>query len=100
MLENAGYLTSKEVEGKRVYTITESGKQFLGDRQRQFDSRNASGRFTDNKPSELIELRQTLTRVNDAVAQVALSGNLEQANRVRELLTQVKREIYKMLAEQ
>jgi DNA-binding PadR family transcriptional regulator len=100
MLEDGGYLTSEEVEGKRVYTITESGRQFLSDRQKQSDSRNVSDRFTDNKPSELIELRQTLTQVNDAVAQVARSGNVEQANQVRELLTQVKREIYKLLAEE
>jgi hypothetical protein len=38
--------------------------------------------------------------LNDAVTQVARSGNLEQANRVRDLLVQVKREIYKLLAEQ
>ncbi len=53
-----------------------------------------------SKPSELIELRHTLTQLNDAVTQVARSGNLEQANRVRDLLVQVKREIYKLLAEQ
>ena len=99
MLEEGGYLTSEEVEGKRVYTITESGRQFLSDRDRQSGSRNAYDSFTD-KPSELIELRRTLTEVNDAVTQVARSGNLEQANRVRELLAQVKREIYKLLAEQ
>lgn len=26
MLEEAGYLTSEQVDGKRVYTITESGR--------------------------------------------------------------------------
>ena len=100
MLEEGGYLTSEEVDGKRVYTITESGRQFLSDRDRQSGSRNAYDSFTESKPSELIELRRTLTEVNDAVTQVARSGNLEQANRVRELLAQVKREIYKLLAEQ
>lgn len=100
MLEEGGYLTSEEVEGKRVYTITENGRQLLSDRPESFDSRNAVDRFTDSKPSELMELRQTLTQLNDAVAQVARSGNLEQVNQVRELLAQVKREIYKLLAEQ
>lgn len=47
-----------------------------------------------------IELQHTLTELNDAVAQVAHSGNSEQTNRVRNLLVQVKREIYKLLAEQ
>ena len=100
MLEEGGYLTSEEVDGKRVYTITESGRQFLSDRNQQSHSRNADDRFTKSKPSELIELRRTLTELNDAVTQIARSGNLEQANRVRDLLVQVKREIYKFLAEQ
>lgn len=100
MLEEGGYLTSEEVEGKRVYTITDSGRQFLSDRNQQSHSRNAHDSFAESKPSELIELRRTLTELNDAVTQVARSGNLEQANRVRDLLVQVKREIYKLLAEQ
>ncbi|WP_242051505.1 PadR family transcriptional regulator [Nostoc sp. FACHB-280] len=100
MLEEGGYLTSEQVEGKRVYTITDSGRQLLSDRQQQSPSKNPYDSFAENKPSELIELRQTLTELNDAVVQIARSGNLEQANRVRELLVQVKREIYKLLAEQ
>lgn len=100
MLEEGGYLTSEEVDGKRVYTITESGRQFLSARNQQSDSSNPHDSFVDSKPSELIELRRTLTQLNDAVTQIARSGNLEQANRVRDLLVQVKREIYKFLAEQ
>ena len=100
MLEEGGYLTSEEVDGRRVYTITESGRQFLSDRNQQSGSSNADDSFGESKPSELVELRRTLIGLNDAVAQVARSGNLEQVNRVRELLAQVKREIYKLLAEQ
>lgn len=100
MLEEGGYLTSEEVDDKRVYAITESGRQFLSDRKQQSDSRKAYDSFTESKPSELIELRRSLTDLNDAVAQVARSGNLEQTNRVRDLLVQVKREIYKLLSEQ
>ncbi|BAU12995.1 transcriptional regulator, PadR-like family [Leptolyngbya sp. NIES-3755] len=94
MLEEGGYLTSEEVEGKRVYTITDSGRQLLSDRPAPRRDRESS------QPAELIELRQTLTEVNDAVTQVARSSNREQANRVRDLLVQVKREIYKLLSEQ
>ncbi|MFQ4143997.1 PadR family transcriptional regulator [Chlorogloeopsis sp. ULAP02] len=100
MLEEGGYLTSEQVDGKRVYTITESGRQFLSDRNQQADSKNTYNSFMESKPSELIELRRTLTQLNDAVTQIARSGNLEQVNRVRDLLVQVKREIYKFLAEQ
>lgn len=98
MLEEGSYLTSEEIEGKRIYTITDSGRQFLSDRNQHFGSRHTHD-FTE-KPSELIELRRTLNELNDAVGQVARTGNGEQANRVRDLLVQVKREIYKLLAEQ
>jgi DNA-binding PadR family transcriptional regulator len=94
------YRDIEEVDGKRVYTITETGRQFLSDRNQRADSRNAHDSFVESKLSELIELRHTLTQLNDAVTQVARSGNVEQANRVRSLLVQVKREIYKLLAEQ
>lgn len=99
MLEEGGYLTSEDIEGKRVYTITENGRQLLSDRTQQSEARRDRN-FTDRKPSELIELRRRLTEVNDAVTQVARSGKPEQANRVRDLLVQVKQEIYKLLSEQ
>jgi DNA-binding PadR family transcriptional regulator len=100
MLAEGGYLTSEEVEGKRVYTITEMGRQLLRDRKQQFPVEDAEEGSAQNQPTELIELRRTLTELNDAVIQVARSGHLEQANQVRDLLVQVKREVYKLLAEQ
>jgi DNA-binding PadR family transcriptional regulator len=100
MLEEGGYLTSEDVDSKRVYTITESGRQFLSNRSPHSHSRNPRDRFAEDKSSELMELRRTLTELNDAVTQIARSGNPEQTNRVRDLLVQAKREIYKMLAEQ
>lgn len=100
LLEESGHLTSEQSDGKRVYSITESGRQLLSDRNQQAKPGDAAHGFAAHKPSELIELRQALTELNDAVTQVARSGNLEQANHVRDLLTQVKREVYKRLAEQ
>lgn len=98
MLEEGGYLTSEEVEGKRVYTITDSGRQLLRDRPQRSGARDVEDKFVDSKPTELVELRRTLTELNDAVTQVARSGNVAQANQVRELLVQTRREIYKLLA--
>ena len=71
-----------------------------GDRHQQSHSRNAHDNFAEIKPSKLIELRRSLTDLNDAVTQIARSGNLEKANQVRDQVVQVKREIYKLLAEQ
>lgn len=102
LLEDGGYLTSEQVEGKRVYTVTESGRQLLNDRTQQQPDRpiDGSGSLMTPQPSELAELRKAWTDLGDAVAQLARSGNLQQANQVRDRLVEVKREIYRLLSEQ
>ncbi|MBD2772861.1 PadR family transcriptional regulator [Iningainema tapete] len=96
LLEEGGYLTSEQIEGKRVYTITDSGRQLLSDRHQHKNPVDNPG--NTDKSSELIELRNALTDLTTAVTLIARSGNPEQANQVRELLIQVKREIFKMLS--
>ena len=100
MLEDSGCLTSEQIDGKRVYTITNQGRQLLNEHKQQCDSEQIDDDWMASEPTELVELRQTLTELNDAVTQMARSGHLEQANQVRDLLVQVKREIYQLLAQQ
>jgi len=100
LLEDGGYLTSEPVEGKRVYTMTDSGKQLLEDWKRQPGSTPLCVGLAANQSSELIELQRTLTGVNDAVTQVARTHNQTQIGQVRELLVQVQRQIYKLLSEE
>ncbi len=94
LLEEGGYLSSEQIEGKKVYTITESGRQFLaeiGDRR--------PGKERGQKPQQLIELKDAMTDLGAAVMQVARSGNTDKVSRVREILSRVKREIYAILSE-
>ncbi|MBW4553119.1 MAG: PadR family transcriptional regulator [Aphanocapsa sp. GSE-SYN-MK-11-07L] len=98
LLEDGGYLTSEQVEGKRVYTVTESGQQLLSDRNQQAGSPDEAY-SNPGMPAELLELRKAFIELNDAITQLARSGNLEQASQIRESLIQVKREIYRLLAD-
>jgi DNA-binding PadR family transcriptional regulator len=94
LLEEGGYLSSEQIEGKKVYTITESGRQLLaeiGDRR--------PGMERGQKPQQLIELKEAMTDLGAAVMQVARSGNSDKVSRVREILSRVKREIYTILSE-
>lgn len=103
MLEEGGYLTSVQAEGKRVYTITDRGRQILTERTQQESASlpgDAFKRFMTDKPQELIELRNEATQLAAAVMQVARSGQVEKMRQVRDRLEQVKREIYAMLAEE
>jgi DNA-binding PadR family transcriptional regulator len=95
LLEEGGYLTSEQIEGKRVYTITESGRQLLAERDHPGDLRD---RVDTQQP--LIELKDAVMQLRAAVMQVARGGNLDRVSRVREILKRAKREIYSILAEE
>jgi len=102
MLEDGGYLTSQPEDGKRVYTITDEGRKLLSTRVEKEDEgspRDAFKKFVKGKPQELLELRNAAGELASAIMHVAQSGNVERINKVRELVEQVKREIYAILAE-
>jgi len=95
LLEEAGHLTSEQLEGKRVYTITDSGRQLLAERDNLSE---VMGR--EDRSQQMLGLKDAMTELAGAVKQVARSGNSERINRVREMLNRVKREIYTILAEE
>jgi DNA-binding PadR family transcriptional regulator len=103
LLEEGGYVTSEPSEGKRVYTITDAGRQLLAERSEQSLSGNPWDAFRPTgaaRTPELNQLRQAATELAGAVTQVARSGNADRISRVRELLDRTKREIYAILAEE
>ena len=103
LLEEGGYLTSEQLEGKRVYTITEKGQALLAGRTQPLDRETSSDNYynaTVEASPELIELRTALSQLTEAIAQMGNSGNSEHIKRVRGLLTDLKREVYRLLSEQ
>ncbi|MFM2304172.1 MAG: hypothetical protein RLZZ135_1582 [Cyanobacteriota bacterium] len=99
LLEDEEYVTSETTAGKRVYTITDAGRQFLANRTPQEPADNAWEAFK-HKPQEFDRLRQAAMELAGAVMQVARSGRFDRMNRAQELLERTKREIYAMLAEE
>lgn len=95
LLEEGGYLTFEQIEGRKVYTITETGRELLSER-----GDRAPWMDRGNRPQELIELKEAIAQVGAAVMQVARSNNADKVTRVREILNRVKREIYSILAEE
>lgn len=103
LLEDGGYVTSETTEGKRVYTITEAGRQFLAQRTQSEPNSGPWDMFRNaasGKPQEFHQLRQAATELAGAVIQVARSGNSDRMSRVKELLERTKREIYAILSEE
>jgi hypothetical protein len=96
-------LTSELVDGKRIYTITESGRGLLEARQQQdagerFGPRWGGGRGPSGGP-ELDALRRSGMALSESTMQVARHGTPEQIRAVAALLDSTRREIYAILAQ-
>lgn len=102
MLEEGGYVTSESREGKKVYTITEEGRQLLADRVQDSPANSPWDPFknlTSGRPQELVALQKAAMELAGAVMQIAKSSDSEQISRAQELLDQAKRGIYAILSE-
>jgi len=94
-LEDGGFVTSAEVEGKRVYTITESGRAMLADRAAERDDDEDEG---DNEHDARHNLKHAAIKLAGAVmsARGADEATLE---KVRTILDRARKEVYGLLAE-
>ncbi len=89
LLEDGGYATSETVDGKRVYTITDAGRALL------------KGKVPEAEPDRVEEddLRSAFTKLAEAVKQAANVAGPAEQEKLREILTKARREVYKLLAE-
>ncbi len=98
LLEEEGSLTSEQVDGKRVYTITEAGRRALNER-RQRGAGEVEQEQRGGPSAELDPLRQSTTALLGSVMEVARHGTKEQQRAVLERLNGLRREIYGILAQ-
>ncbi|EAZ89066.1 PadR family transcriptional regulator [Crocosphaera chwakensis] len=94
LLEEGNYLTSEQLEGKKVYTITDSGKELLAQHEPSVSMLDV----VEEQP-QLIELKTTLRDLKEVITQLTRTGNKTKIEQVVSRLKQLKREIYLMLAE-
>jgi DNA-binding PadR family transcriptional regulator len=90
LLEEGGYISGADGDGKRVFTITGAGREMLAQKPA---GPNPAG------DDEGVDLRGAAMKLGAAVMQVARSGDDAAQERVRQILDGARREIYKILAE-
>jgi DNA-binding PadR family transcriptional regulator len=97
MLEDAEFVRGREVEGKRVYEITDSGRESLkehtekGGFDRDADEESVREMFVGGASS--------LRSLIEAAKQVARLGNPRLIRATVDILDEARRDIYKLLAE-
>jgi DNA-binding PadR family transcriptional regulator len=91
MLEEGGYVTSQEVDGKRVYTITEEGLKLIAERgERKYEESPGM--------RQAFEIRDSLRKLAGAVGG-ARGTDEETMKRINEVLQKARKEVYSVLAE-
>ena len=95
LLEDEGLVSPEEVEGRKVYSLTDSGKEAVPDRtegQRPWEE--------GDEDSPRFALRQELFRTMGAAKQVARGDDEEQLTKAAEILKDTRRKLYGLLAEE
>ena len=97
LLADEGLVTSEEVGGKRVYSLTDAGKARVEeDAKSGSDPWAAAGQGEDEPHAKL---KQAFFQLGAATMQVAQAGSDEALTQTIETLTEARRRIYAMLAE-
>lgn len=92
MLEEGGYLTSEQVEGKKVYTITDEGRKLL-------EERGETPFAAPPKMAQAFEIRKSLMKLGSAVMDGVRDGDEETIKKISEIVNQARRDVYSILAE-
>jgi DNA-binding PadR family transcriptional regulator len=97
LFQDEGLVAASEVEGKRVFALTDSGRERLAEAGPAGVSPwDAVARET---PVELQSLREGIHSLVAATHQVAHAGSPKQSERALEVLTEARRKLYAILAE-
>ena len=90
LLEEGGFITGDTADGKRVFTITDAGRELL-------TKKPADAASEDDDDG--IDLRGSAMKLGAAVMQAARASDATSQQKVRDILDTARREIYKILAE-
>jgi len=99
LLEEMGYITATQMDGKKVYTITDEGSDFLKERGQFSDSIKRQMRDCWN-PENTMEIRETMAeigRLGRLVGQRFRGLDAEKMRSIREVISRAYRDIETIL---
>jgi DNA-binding PadR family transcriptional regulator len=96
LLEDQGLVKGEDVEGKRVFSLTDEGRaEADAVKARPGEAPWESGAGDDPR----FKLRQAVFQVAGAAKQVGAGGSAEQVQEALAILTETRRRIYQLLAD-
>lgn len=101
MMEEMGYASATEKDGKRVYTITEEGLEFLEERSDSADEIRSHMKHHWNPKNfgPMGDIMGEVAKLGKFVGPRLRNANPEQLKRISELISEFRREIEAVLEE-
>lgn len=95
LLEDMGYVKSSEQDGKKVYTITDSGKEFLKERGETMDKIKAHMHdwCRGGSHEEMRDVMRDMGHLGRSIMRRARHMDAEKLSRIREIISRAEREI-------
>ena len=94
LLEDEGLVRAEDVEGKRVFSLTEAGRERLAER-----GGSKSPWEQEEQDSDRHKLRAEAFRLRAALVQIGQAGDEKQVEQALEILTETRKRLYGLLAE-
>src|SRR5207302_5661651 len=93
LLEDQGFATSSERDGKKIYTITDEGRSFLKERSDSVDDVRArmAGSFGHKMGPEMREVIDEVRQIGQAMFREGGSGSFRDPEKMRRLREVVAR---------
>ena len=96
-LEDEGLVRAQERDGRKEFVLTDEGRAHVEEHREQLGEpwKTMSGAM----PEGVLDLRQLIGQVAGAAMQAAQAGDAAQGEKVREILVDARKAIYRVLAE-
>jgi DNA-binding PadR family transcriptional regulator len=97
-LEDEGLIRSQESDGRKLFTITDAGRELLATRADDAPApwQQMSGQVSD----DVVDLGRVMRSLASAFVQVMRTGSGEQIAKAREILDEARRDLYRVLADE
>jgi DNA-binding PadR family transcriptional regulator len=95
-LEDEGLIRAETRDGRKLFALTDAGRRHVEEHREELGApwEDASGGLGEH----VVELRDLLWQVGTAAMQVVQAGDEQQVARAREVLTEARRSLYRILA--
>lgn len=97
-LEDEGLVRSEEGEGRKLFDLTDAGRAHVDEHREKLGEPWAA--VSGAVDESAFELRDLMWQTGAAAMQVLQAGNEAQVARAREILTETRRSLYRILAEE